>query len=138
MRVMIIVRGNASSESGVQLDDHVEAAMARYHQDLARAGVLLDTNGLQPSRAGWRIHCGADGQRRVLDGPFPDSPEPMAGYTLIQVRSRDEAMEWSRRFPAPCGDGQACEIEVRPVVERDDGDPFAAVQPLCQRGTDRR
>jgi hypothetical protein len=99
------------------------AEMGAFHEELARAGVLLDRAGLKASRHGWRVAIGADGQRRVLDGPFTESKELIAGYTLIQVRSRDEALEWSRRFPNPSLHGGACEIEVRQLFEAEDFAP---------------
>ena len=78
--------------------------MATYHEELAKAGVLLEGSGLQPSSKGWRVRY--DGQKRtVVDGPFTESKELIAGYTLIQVRDRAEALEWSRRFPQPGGQG---------------------------------
>jgi hypothetical protein len=120
MRVMIIVRGNATSEAGSLPADDLMAAMASYHETLAQAGVLLDANGLKPTREGWRMRYAADGTRQVIDGPFAESKELVAGYTLIDVRSRDEALEWARRFPAPFGDGHEAEIEVRPLYELDD------------------
>ncbi|WP_020656980.1 YciI family protein [Massilia niastensis] len=119
MRFMIIVKATPSTEAGVMPGDALVAAMADYHQELARAGVLLDANGLQPSSRGWRIrHEG--GRRSVIDGPFAETKELIAGYTLIQVRSREEALEWARRFPAPHGEGVDAEIEVRPLYELDD------------------
>jgi hypothetical protein len=138
MRVMIIVRGNATSESGALPDDRLVAAMATFHDELARAGVLLDANGLKPTREAWRIRHGADGTRRVIDGPFTESKELVAGYTLIQVRSRDEAMEWSRRFPAPFGEGVEAEIEVRPLYELDDFHQTAAVATFRRLESERR
>lgn len=121
MRFMIMVRANAETEAGVFPPD-VDALMARMavnHEELARAGVLLDAAGLQPSSAGWRVQW--DGSRqRVVDGPYAESKELVAGYTLIQVRSRDEALEWSRRFPNPMGEGRAAEIEVRQLYELED------------------
>lgn len=129
MRVMIIVKGNATSESGALPEEHLMAAMAGYHEELARAGVLLDNNGLKPTSQGFRIHYTEGGQRRVIDGPFTESKELVAGYTLIQVRSREEALEWARRFPAPFGDGQVCEIEVRPLYELDD---FAGLESAAR------
>jgi hypothetical protein len=93
--------------------------MADYHHQLAKAGVLLDGAGLQPSSRGWRIRY-QDGKRTVIDGPFAEAKELIAGYTLIQVRSREEALEWTRRFPAPFEGPQACEIEVRPLYELED------------------
>ena len=121
MRYMIMVRANADTEAGVfpPDTDKLMACMAAYHEDLARAGVLLDGAGLQPSSAGWRVQWDARGQR-VVDGPYAESKELIAGYTLIQVRSREEAMEWARRFPNPMGEGRAAEIEVRPLYELED------------------
>jgi hypothetical protein len=124
---MIIVRGNARSESGAPPEDHLVAAMATYHEELARAGVLLDANGLKPTSAGWRIRYRADGHRQVIDGPFTDNKELVAGYTLIQVRSRNEALEWARRFPAPFGEGHEAEIEVRPLLDPEDFHQTAAL-----------
>src|SRR3546814_8148232 len=84
--------------------------MAAYNHTLAQAGALLDAAGLQPSSAGWRIRY-ADGRRSVVDGPFAECKELVAGYTVIQARSREEALEWTRRFPAPMGAGVQAEIE---------------------------
>ena len=120
MRFMIIVRATPDSEAGIfpPPDDGLMAEMGAFHEELAKAGVLLDANGLKPSSAGWRIRH-ENGQRRVIDGPFAETKELIAGYTLIQVRSREEALEWSRRFPAPFR-GQACEVEVRQLYELED------------------
>jgi hypothetical protein len=119
MRFMIIVKATPDSEAGVMPEEKLMAAMAEYHEQLARAGVLLDANGLQPSAKGWRVHYDRQGQRRIVDGPFAETRELIAGYTLIQVRSREEALEWSRRFPAPF-DGIECHIELRQLFELDD------------------
>lgn len=122
MRFMIIVRATAQSEAGVlpRPDEPLMQEMAAYHEELARAGVLLDGAGLRPSREGWRIHY-QDGQGRVLAGPFAETKELIAGYTLIQVRSREEAMEWARRFPAPFGrEGDGGVIELRQLYEMED------------------
>jgi hypothetical protein len=123
MRYMIIVRATAKTEAGEfpEDKDKLFAAMAQYHEELAKAGVLLDASGLKPSAKGWRIHY-KDGQRRVIDGPFAETKELMAGYTLIQVKSREEALEWTRRFPAPMGEFEEGEIEVRELYELDDFD----------------
>ena len=83
---------------------------------VAVAGVLLDAHALQPSATGWRIRH-RDGQAAQVDGPFADAASLIAGYTLIQVRSRDEALEWARRHPAPMGEFEDGEIELRPLVE---------------------
>lgn len=122
MRYMIIVRATPDTEAEVDPapDEVLVSAMASYHEELGRAGVLLDANGLKPSRDGWRIRYGGGGRRQVIDGPFAETQELIAGYTLIQVRSREEAMEWARRFPAPMGEGAPAEIEVRELYEMDD------------------
>jgi len=121
MRFMIMVRANAQSESEPtpMPSEELMAAMATYHEELAKAGILLDANGLQPSSKGWRVRY-ENGGRRVVDGPFDEAKELIAGYTLIQVGSREEALEWTRRFPAPFEGPEACEIEVRQVYELDD------------------
>ena len=123
MRFIIIVKATADSEAGVMPPPSLLAEMGAIHEQLARAGVLLDAAGLKASAHGWRVAVGADGQRRVLDGPFTESKELIAGYTLIQVRSRDEALEWSRRFPNPTLHGGACKIEVRQLFEAEDFAP---------------
>jgi hypothetical protein len=126
MRFMIIVKANADSEAGVMPSASLLAEMGAFHEELARAGVLLDGAGLKASSHGWRVQIGADGQRRIADGPFAGAQELIAGYTLIQVRSRDEAVEWSRRYPNPTLHGSACEIEVRQLFEADDFAPSSA------------
>lgn len=121
MRFMIIVKATPDTEAGVMPEESLFAAMDDYHQELARAGVLLDGSGLHPSSKGWRIRYeGTEDRRRVIDGPFAETKELIAGYTLIQVRSCEEAMEWTRRFPNPAGPGVAAEIEVRQLYELED------------------
>ncbi|MFT3956210.1 MAG: YciI family protein [Piscinibacter sp.] len=118
MRYMIIVRATPMSEAGIIPDDpQLMAGMASYHEELAKAGVLLDGSGLHPSSRGWRIRWGGSSKPQVIDGPFAETKELIAGYTVIQVRSPDEAMEWSRRFPRPFPAGVDCEIEVRRLYE---------------------
>jgi hypothetical protein len=116
---MIIVKATPDSEAGVMPEEALLTAMADYHEQLAKAGVLLDGNGLHPSAKGWRIRY-SGGQRQVVDGPFSETKELIAGYTLIQVRSREEALEWTRRFPAPMGELKDAEIEVRQLYELED------------------
>ena len=119
MRFMIIVKATKDSEAGVMPEEKLLADMATYHEELQKAGVLLDGSGLQPSKKGWRIkYSGA--KRSVVDGPFTETKELIAGYTLIQVKSREEAMEWTRRFPNPAVDGKEGEIEVRQLFELED------------------
>ena len=134
MRFMIMVRANRTTEAGeMPDDDRLMAAMADYHEQLSKAGVLLDASGLQPSAKGWRIRY-SGGKRTVIDGPFAETKELIAGYTLIQVRSRDEALEWARRFPAPFGELADGEIEVRQLYELDDFKPGEAVERFREIG----
>jgi len=129
MRFMIIVKASAATEAGEMPSEALLAEMNDYHQELARAGVLLDGNGLKPTSQGWRIRFDAGG-RRVVDGPFAETKELIAGYTLIQVRSREEALEWTRRFPNPQGPGLEAEIEVRQVFELDDFAPSDTIERM--------
>lgn len=121
MRFMIIVKASHDSEAerSPAPSEALLAEMAAYHETLAKAGVLLDGAGLQPSAKGWRIHYDRQ-HRRILDGPFAETKELVAGYTLIQVKSREEALEWTRRFPNPAADGGVAQIEVRQLYELDD------------------
>lgn len=131
MKFMIIVKATPDSEAGRFPPDAEKLfqAMATFHEELAKSGALLDAAGLQPSSQGWRVrHDG--GQRTVVDGPFAESKELIAGYTLIQVRSRAEALEWSRRFPNPVGEGQPAEIEVRQLYEMEDFQDKATPETL--------
>jgi hypothetical protein len=117
MRFMIIVKATKDSEAGVMPEESMFAAMATYHEELARAGVLLDANGLQPTSKGFRIRYEGT-KRRVIDGPFAETKELIAGYTIIQVKSREEAVEWARRFPNPHDEDG--EIEIRQLFELED------------------
>jgi len=119
MRFMILVKATGDSEAGVMPEEKLIAAMATYHEELAKAGVLLDASGLQPSSKGARIRY-SGGKRTVIDGPFTESKELVAGYTLIQVKSREEAMEWAKRFPSPMGEDKDGEIEIRQLYELED------------------
>jgi len=127
MRFMIVVKASKESEAGAMPEEKLIAAMATYHEELAKAGVLLDGTGLQPSSKGWRIKYKGE-KRTVVDGPFAETKELIAGYTLIQVKSRAEALEWTKRFPNPRGEGLDAEIEVRQLFELEDFEPNAAVE----------
>ena len=121
MRFMILVKATPDTEAG-RFPDNPEpifTAMATYHEELARAGALLDCSGLQPSSKGWRVQY-EGGKRSIVDGPFTETKELVAGYTLIQTRTREEALEWSRRFPNPVGEGATCHVEVRQLYEMQD------------------
>lgn len=137
MRFMIMVRANARSESGAMPEAGWLAAMAAYHDELSRSGVLLDANGLKPSSEGWRIRH-SRGTRTIVDGPFAETKELIAGYTLIQVRSREEALEWARRFPSPFGEASDGEIEVRQLLELEDFEPSEAIDRLRELEASRR
>jgi hypothetical protein len=122
MRVMVLVKATADSEAGVLPDEAMLAAMGRFNEALADAGVLLAGEGLRPSHNGARVRF--DGpSRRVIDGPFAETKELIAGFWLWQVRSLEEAIEWVRRCPNP--HPTPCEIEIRPLYEADDfGEAF--------------
>jgi hypothetical protein len=121
MRFMMIVKASKESEAGAMPSDQLIADMTRYNEELSKAGVLLDLSGLQPSSKGARIKF-AGNKRTVVDGPFAESKEIIAGYWLIQVKSKEEAIEWARRAPNPHGEGASAEIEVRQLFELDDFD----------------
>ena len=122
MRFMIIVKADKESESGVLPSERLLTEMTRYNEELVKAGVLLAGEGLQPSSKGARIQFFGD-QRIVVDGPFAETKELIAGFWLIQVKSLDEAKEWVKRVPNP--DGKDFEIEIRQVFETEDfGEAF--------------
>ena len=118
MRVMVIVPANAESEAGVMPNREILTEMTKFNEQLVKAGVMLAGEGLHPTSKGKRIKFNA-GQRTIIDGPFTESKELIAGFWLWQVRSMDEAVEWLKR--APFGGG--VEIEIRPIFETED---FAA------------
>jgi hypothetical protein len=117
MRFMMLVRSTKESEAGVVPEKDVFTAMARYNEDLAKAGVLLAVEGLHPSSKGARVKF-LGSKRTVVDGPFTETKELIAGFWLIEVKSREEAIEWAKRCPAPFR-GEA-EIELRQVFGMDD------------------
>jgi hypothetical protein len=94
--------------------------MVGFHEEMAKAGILVDGSGLRPSRDAWRIRYAKDGKRSFVDGPFTETKELVAGYTIIDVKSREEAIAWTKRFPNPAIDGGEGEIEVRPYFALDD------------------
>ena len=127
MRFMMMVKANSDTEAGVMPSEKLIAAMTRYNEELSKAGVLLDLAGLQPSSKGARIKFSPGGKRAVVDGPFTETAGLVAGYWLIQVKSKEEAIEWAKRAPAPHGDGAEGEIELRQLFELDDFAPSQAV-----------
>jgi hypothetical protein len=133
VRFMIIVKASEASEAGAMPTEEQLAEMGAYHKELADAGVLLDGSGLQPSSKGWRVRYSGD-ERSIVDGPFVETKELIAGYTLIQVESREEAMEWVRRFPNPAARGREAEIEVRQLFELDDFVQGPAIDAMREIG----
>ena len=120
MRFMVIVKASEESEQGGMGTEQEYAEMGAYNEELAKAGIMLAGEGLLPSSAGARVRFAADGSSTVIDGPFAETKELVAGYWILQVSSREEVLEWVRR--APFRDG---EVEVRQVAEAEDlGDAF--------------
>jgi hypothetical protein len=122
MRFMVIVTANELSESGVLPDELLIAEMTQYNEELAKAGVMVGGDGLQPSSKGARIHISGN-KRTVFDGPFAETKELIAGYWIWQLDSLDEAIEWAKRCPNPMGEeGQ---LEIRQIFEASDfGEAF--------------
>jgi len=118
MRVMVIVKATKDSEAGVMPSEKLLTEMGKFNEELVKAGVLLAGDGLHPSRRGKRVRF-AGGKKTVIDGPFAETKELIAGYWIWQVKSMDEAVEWVRRCPDPMPD-QESEIEIRPVFEAED------------------
>jgi hypothetical protein len=132
MKFMMIVKASKESEAGIMPGEDLLSAMGKYNEELMKAGVLLDLAGLQPSSKGARIKFSGS-KRSIIDGPFAETKELIAGYWIIQVKSRDEAMEWAKRAPAP-HEGQECEIEIRQFFELDDFAPSEAVNRARKLG----
>lgn len=123
MRVMVIVKASRDSEAGRMPGEEDLAAMGRYNEELADAGILLAGEGLHPSRKGARVRFVGD-ERQVIDGPFAETKELIAGFWLWRVNSFEEAVEWVKRCPNPMP-GTEAEIEIRPIFEAEDfGEAF--------------
>jgi hypothetical protein len=127
MRFMILIKTNPQSEAGILPPGDMIEKMARFHQELADAGVLVDASGLRPTSLGWRVKY-QGGHTSVVDGPFAETKELIGGYTIIRVKDAQEAREWTRRFPNPSLDGGDCQIEVRRMFELEDFEPSAGVE----------
>ena len=128
MKFMILVKATQDSEAGKMPPDSLIAEMVGFHEEMAKAGVLVDGAGLRDSSRGWRIRYGKGGKRTIVDGPFTETKELVAGFTIIDVKSREEALAWTKRFPNPSIDGGEGEIEVRPFFDLDDFEDSAAVR----------
>jgi hypothetical protein len=133
MKFMMLVKANMDSEAGKMPSEELLSAMGKYNEELMKAGVLLDLAGLQPSSQGARIQF-SGGRRKVIDGPFTETKELIAGYWIIQVKSREEAIEWGKRVPAPHGEGQEGEVEIRQFFDLDDFGPSEAVDRARELG----
>ncbi len=131
MRVMMIVKANGKSEAGMLPTEAQLTAMGKYNEELQKAGVLLDLSGLKPSSAGVRVNF-SGGKRTVVDGPFTEANELIAGYWVIQVKSKEEAIEWAKRIPAESN--EIAEVELRPFFELEDFAPGAAVDAAKELG----
>jgi hypothetical protein len=111
--------------------------MVQYHEELAKAGMLVDASGLQASSKGWRVKYSGD-KRTFVDGPFAETKELVAGYTIIEAKSREEAIEWTKRFPNPAVDGKEGEIEVRQFFDLEDFGPSEAVDRFRELGVGQK
>src|ERR671929_759174 len=120
MRFMVIVKATKESEAGVMPSQELLTAMGKYNEELAKAGVMLAGEGLHPSSKGARVRFSGD-KRTVIDGPFAETKELIAGFWILQVKSKEEAIEWVKRCPNPTGD--EAEIEIRQIFEADDFGP---------------
>jgi hypothetical protein len=122
VRVMVIVKASKSSEAGVMPDERMLTEMGKYNEELVNAGIMLAGEGLQPSSKGKRVRF-SGAQRTVIDGPFTETKELIAGFWLWQVKSMDEAVEWLKRCPNP--HNEETDVEIRPVFEAEDfGEEF--------------
>ena len=125
MRFMVMVKATKDSEAGVLPSEEMLSAMAKFNEEMVKAGILLDGNGLQSSAKGARIRFSGD-KRTVIDGPFAETKELVAGYWIIQVKSKAEAIEWMKRCPNPHNEDS--DIEIRQVFELDDFGTSEAVE----------
>jgi hypothetical protein len=124
MRVMVLVKANEQSERGEMPSEKLLTEMTTFNEELVKAGVMLAGDGLHPSAKGVRVAF-RGGERKVIDGPFTETKELLAGYWVWQVKSLDEAVEWVKRMPSPDGDAEESVVEIRPVFEAEDfGDEF--------------
>jgi len=133
MRFMMIVKANKDSEAGKMPGEELLMAMGKYNEELMKAGVLVDLSGLQSSSKGARIKF-SGGKKTVIDGPFPETKELIAGYWIINVKSREEAIDWAKRIPAPHGENQEGEVEIRQFFEMEDFAPGEAVDRHIEVG----
>jgi hypothetical protein len=134
MKYMILVKATQDSEAGKMPPESLIAEMVGFHEEMKKAGVLVDGAGLRASSQGWRIKYAKGGKRTFVDGPFTETKELVAGYTIIDVKSREEAIAWTKRYPNPSIDGGAGEIEVRPFFELEDFGDSAGIRKAREIG----
>jgi hypothetical protein len=134
MRFMMIVKANKKSEAGQMPSDELIAAMTKYNEELLKAGALVDLSGLQPSSKGARVKFSGE-KRKVIDGPFAETKELIAGYWIIKAKSMAEAIAWATRAPNPAGNDEG-EIEIRPFFEMEDFAPSPAVERAFELGNE--
>jgi hypothetical protein len=133
MRFMMIVKANKDSEAGKMPGKELLSAMGKYNEELMKAGVLVDLSGLQASSKGARVKF-SGGKRTVIDGPFAETKELIAGYWIINVKSKEEAIEWAKRVPNPAGECKEGEIEIRQFFELEDFAPSEAIDRAVELG----
>ena len=134
MRFMMIVKASKDSEAGKMPSDEMFDTMGKYNEELLKAGVLVDLSGLKPSSQGFRVKM-SGGKRTIVDGPFTESKELIAGYWIINVKSREEAVEWAKKIPATQPNEEG-EVEVRPFFELEDFPPSPAIERMRARRED--
>jgi hypothetical protein len=132
MRFLIIRKADTSTEAGVAPTEELIAAMGRYNEEMVKAGVMLSGDGLQPSSKGARVKF-SGGKPRVMDGPFTEAKELVAGFSILQVDSKEEAIEWVKRWPQIDGGGEV-EIEIRQLYELEDFGPSEAIDRMREVG----
>ena len=138
MRVMVIVKATKNSEAGKLPSKELMAAMGKFNEELVKAGIMLDGDGLKPSSTGKRVRFSPGNKRTVIDGPFTETKELVAGYWVWQVKSIDEAVEWARRCPDPMP-GEESDLEIRPFYEAADfgaayTEDFKAYEERLEKG----
>lgn len=133
MKFMMIVKANKDSEAGVMPSQELIGAMTKYNEELMKAGVLVDLAGLQPSSKGFRVKF-SQGKRTIVDGPFAETKELAAGFWIINVKSKEEAISWANRIPSPMGESQDGVVEVRPFFELEDFEPGEGVDRAKKLG----
>ena len=120
MRFIVMVKATKESEAGVMPTPELIAQMDKFNQELMQAGVMLSGEGLAPSSKGARIRIEPDNKRTVIDGPFAETKELVAGFWILQCKSKEECIEWMKRVPSPAPNEPACEIEIRQIFEPSD------------------